>query len=146
MGNKYPIWYRRLLYSYPIHDEDAEWMFEIWSKCETPMSAIRKIADRCKWISNDMEGRFEIHTGYVPEHFVMDKSAVEYKVVFVPADYGRVDYVRYLEFFRDNEEPFFLYVVDRLSLKREKDLFLLWKRCMEDGPGRGLRVLLGFAG
>jgi len=145
VSDKYPVWFRRLLYSNVVSGEDAEWMFETWSKCETPMSAIRKIADRCKWISNDIDGRFEIYTGYTPGHYTMEKYAAEYRTEWVPEDHGRVDYINYLDFFGDDERSFFLYIVDKLGLKREKDLFLLWKRCMEDGPGRELRVLLSFA-
>lgn len=145
MSDKYPIWYSRLLYSYAVSEEDAEWMFDIWEKCDGTWSIIREIADRCKWISNDKEGMFEIYSCYVPEHFVVDKYTVGYKKVLVPANFGRADCVNYLDFLRDNAEYSFMHIVDRLGLIREKSLFLLWKRCMEDGPGRELRVLMSFS-
>jgi hypothetical protein len=30
--NDYPVWYRRLLYSYPVSEQDAGWMYETWAR------------------------------------------------------------------------------------------------------------------
>lgn len=143
MNNKYPDWYSRLIHN--VSEEDAEWMFNEWDCGLNSMT--KKIADRCGWVSNDREGRFEIYTGYVPGHSIVKQctNGEGYVQCLIAEDPGRIDYVDYLGF-NKNKAEIFMYVVDSLDLKRERDLFLLWQRCISDSPDmKLLRVLMSMA-